>query len=195
MISVVDTGVANSASVLYALERLGYKGELTANPELIRKSQHVILPGVGTASACMEKLIDRGLDECLRGLSQPVLGICLGMQMLYSQSDEGNVECLKVFEGRVRKLVPPNHLPIPHMGWNRVSQVRKSRLLENIVDGTHFYFLHSFRVPEGSEIVAVSHYGEVVPAVVEQGNWFGTQFHPERSGAAGEQLLRNFLNL
>jgi glutamine amidotransferase len=117
------------------------------------------------------------------------------MQLLYRHSQEGNVDCLGVLEGSVRRLAPAGKLPIPHMGWNRVRTQGTSRLLEGIRDGSHFYFVHSFRAPDGAEVKAVAEYGERVPAVIESGNWFGTQFHPERSGRAGELVLRNFIEM
>ena len=193
MIALVNTGVANVSSVLYALERIGAKVRLTSDAQEIANSERVILPGVGTAMASMANLRAQGLDRGVAQLTQPVLGICLGMQLVYQHSLEGSVDCLGVFPGVVRKMEPAGRLPIPHIGWNQVTS-KSSRLLKNIPDGTYFYFVHSFQVPDGPEVKAWADYGGPIPAIVESGNWFGTQFHPERSGAAGEQVLRNFLS-
>jgi len=193
MIAVLNTRIANASSVLYALENLGYSAKLSQDPEELTRASRVILPGVGTASALMEHIKNGELKQCLLELKVPVLGICLGMQALYDFSEEGNVDCLGVFGGSVKKFVPRVPLPIPHMGWNQVNSLGQSALLRGIPDGTYFYFVHSFVAPFGSETRAETEYGGRVPAVVEGGNWFGTQFHPERSGKAGEVLLKNFL--
>ena len=195
MITIVNTGVSNIASVLNAFKRIGAPIQVSDDAETIQKSDHVILPGVGTALASIKNLKEKKLDLCIRELKQPVLGICLGMQIMYEHSDEGDVNCLGVFKGSIKRLSPTPPLPIPHMGWNQVQLKSKSKLLEKIPDGSHFYFVHSFRAPLGQEVVAISDYAEEIPAIIENQNWFGTQFHPERSGANGEQLLRNFLTL
>ena len=203
MITILNTGVANIASVLYALERLGVAPRVTDQPEVILKSERVIIPGVGTAAASMQNLKNKNLDSCVRSLTQPVLGICLGMQILYSQSVEsqnGVVDCIGILPGTITRLTPKNSLPVPHMGWNQVQTLKPSRLLKGIQDGSNFYFVHSYRAPfsspkNESEVVAITHYGEEVPAVIEFKNFFGAQFHPEKSGIVGEQLLKNFLLL
>ncbi len=200
MISIVNTGVANISSVVYALERLGVGAHVTDLRSDIERSSHVIIPGVGTASAAMANLKQKGLAQWLPELKQPVLGICLGMQLLYEFSEEGNGPCLGVFKGRIKRLSPAKPLAIPHMGWNQVKRLKDSILLKNIPDSTHFYFVHSFRAPIDpsnldTEVVAVCDYAEQVPAIIESKNWFGAQFHPERSGKAGEQLLQNFLGI
>jgi glutamine amidotransferase len=195
VIAVVDSGGANIGSVLFALERIGVEAVVTADPAAIRASEKVILPGVGAAGAAMRGLHERGLAPCLRALTQPVLGICLGMQLLYERSEEGGVDCLGVIPGVVTRMKPRSGMPIPHMGWNAVSLAgsRPCPLLER--DGEQFYFVHSFAAPAGEAVLADSEYGERVPAIVGSGNWFGTQFHPERSGAPGERLLRRFVEL
>jgi glutamine amidotransferase len=194
MITVVDSGGANLSSVLFALERLGVKTRLSRDPDEIRKSPKVLLPGVGAAAAAMDTLRERELVECLRGLKQPVLGICLGMQILFERSEEGDADCLGVIPGRVGRLAAQPGLPIPHMGWNRVRSVSGGCAL--LDEGEEFfYFVHSFAAPLCPAVKGVADYGVEVPAVVERGNWFGAQFHPERSGAPGHRFLERFARL
>jgi glutamine amidotransferase len=193
MIAVLNTRIANVSSVLSAMERIGSPVKLTQDPDEITQSDRVILPGVGTAAALMDHIHTLELEECLRQLTQPVLGICLGMQALFQFSAEGNSQCLGIFPGRVSKIQKTHNLPIPHMGWNQVTQTRESLLMKGIPDGTYFYFVHSYRVPDSPVIRAISQYGESIPSIIESNNWMGTQFHPERSGKMGEILLKNFL--
>jgi len=193
-IAIVDSGGANLASVKDALERLGVEGELTADARKIRAADKVLLPGVGSAADAMERLKARGLVETLRGLKRPALGICLGMQLLFESSDEGPTPCLGVLPGAVAKIRAD--APIPHMGWNRLAtDGKRSPLLAGIEAGSFFYFVHSYRGPWGDWVRGWCEYGERIPAVVEKDNFFGVQFHPERSGAAGARLLGNFLAL
>lgn len=194
MITVLNTGVANIASVIYALERLGVNAQVSDDAQTIIESSHVIFPGVGTANACLDHLKSKNLTQVLKALTQPVLGICLGMQIMYEHSEEGDVAGLGIFKGTVKRITPAEALPVPHMGWNQVQSEGKSRLLKGIAENSHFYYVHSFKAPVGPEMIASSQYGGLIPAMVERGNWFGAQFHPERSGTAGEQLLRNFLS-
>ncbi len=197
MIAVVDSGVANLASVLHALERLGAHAELTADPTVLLNAERVLFPGVGAAPRAMELLRERGLIDCLRQRTRPVLGICLGMQLLFERSEEGPVDCLNVLRGQVRRFESRPGLTIPQMGWNQLERVptRDSKLLNGIPNGTHFYFVHSYCAPPGPSTVAVCEYGERFAAVVEEGPWMGVQFHPERSGPMGARLLQNFLEL
>ncbi len=195
MIAVLNTGVANASSVLYAIERIGYSPLLTEDPEVIAKSSRLILPGVGTAGALMKKIQALELQECLTHYSQPILGICLGMQAFYESSDESNVVCLGFFPGKVKRIHPSKNMSLPHMGWNQTTSLRESRLLKGIDSSSYFYFVHSFQVPRGPETVALTEYGDSIPSVIESKNHFGTQFHPEKSGEVGEVLLNNFLNL
>lgn len=199
MITVLDTGIANAASVLYALERLGHKPLLSHDPEDLTSSSKIILPGVGTATALFERLHSLELMDCLRRLKQPVLGICLGMQALYTHSEEGETTCLGILKGRVTRLSAHSNfgqtLTVPHMGWNQIHQVRESRLLREIPENSNFYYVHSFAAALDTTTVATTEYGSQFSAVVEFENWFGTQFHPERSGSWGEKLLSNFLDL
>jgi glutamine amidotransferase len=191
MIAVVDTGGANLASVIDALERLDAKAELTKDPEKINASPRVILPGVGSAADAMQRLHAAGLIETLKGLTQPVLGICLGMQLLFASSQEGPTGCLGLLPGEVSRLGGPR--PVPHMGWNSVSEEGVHPLLAGIAPNSYFYFVHSYRAPAGPWVKASAEYGEKIPAAVRKDNFLGVQFHPERSGAAGSKVLANFL--
>lgn len=192
-VAVIDSGGANIGSVLYALERLGARARLTADAAAIRAAPRVILPGVGAAAPAMARLQALGLVDTLRSLTQPVLGICLGMQLLYDGSDEGDVECLGLLPGRVRRLHGGAGVRVPHMGWNRLLARRASPLLAGVADGARVYFVHSFAAPDDAACVAACDHGERFAAVVQRGNVAGMQFHPERSAAAGARLLANFL--
>lgn len=193
MITVVDSGGANLSSVLFALERLGVQSRLSRDPDEIHASPKVLLPGVGAARAAMKTLRERELIACLRELKQPVLGICLGMQLLFESSEEGPADCLGVIPGKVGKLEAKPGLPIPHMGWNQVRAVAGGCAL--LDDEDFFYFVHSFAAPAGTSVKGVTDYGVQVPAVIQHKNWFGAQFHPERSGAAGSRFLERFVRL
>jgi glutamine amidotransferase len=197
VIAIVDTGGANIASVRNALGRLGYASELTDDVARIQSASHVILPGVGAAGSAMARIRGKGLFSELRALCQPTLGICLGMQLLFSYSEEGDASCLDVISGKVVRLDSRANLPVPHMGWNRVSRAaeKASALLEGIPEGAHFYFVHGYVAPGGEHVAAEFEYGAKFPAVVSRANFFGVQFHPERSGECGAKLLRNFLSL
>lgn len=192
---IVDTGCANIASVNYALKRQGLSAAITADAETIRAAERVILPGVGTAGAAMRNLREKGLVEPLRQLTQPVLGICLGMQMLTRYSEEGAVDCLDVVPARVAAMEADAGHRLPHMGWNSLAMVEEHPLLAGIAPGSYFYFVHSFAVPAGSYTLASCEYGAPFSAVIANGNFMGVQFHPERSGKMGAQLLRNFVEM
>jgi len=194
MIAIVDTGGANIASVLNALRRLERPAHLTSDPETIRKASHVILPGVGAAADAMKRVQANELVDCLRELKQPTLGICLGMQLLFDSSDEGDAQCLGILPGRVTKIETDTALPVPHMGWNSVDS-SAGALYRGLPASSYFYFVHSFVAPEGDWVTGRFQYGKTFTASVERGNFFGVQFHPERSSLAGHQLLRNFLCL
>ena len=194
-VAIIDNGGGNVASVRYALERLGVEAALTADPAEVRRASLVILPGVGAAAEAMKRLRESGLDRLIPTLSQPVLGICLGMQLLYAASAEGDTECLGVFAGRALRLVAGPGRPVPHMGWNQLSPTRPSPLLAGIAPGDYGYFVHSYALPPGPDTVATCDYGGAFAAAVSRGNFHGTQFHPERSAAAGARLLANFLAL
>jgi glutamine amidotransferase len=195
MIAVIDYKCGNLCSVGNALRRIGCDYRVTGDAAVIRSASHVVLPGVGAASATMEALKNSGLDAVLPTLTQPVLGICIGMQLMCRCSEEGGaVECLGLFDVAVRKLRPSGGEKVPHIGWNTITGLR-SPLTDGIAEGAYFYYVHSFAPAVGRQTVAVTTYGEPFSAVLQNGNFFGTQFHPEKSGAAGEQLLKNFLQL
>jgi len=197
MIAVVDSGVANLASILAAMRRLDEDAQVTSDAQIIRGADHVILPGVGAAAAAMQQLQEKDLVDVLRTLRQPVLGICLGMQLLFARSDEGQgVGCLEVMPGCAKRLEAAPDRPVPHMGWNRIHADRADHpLLRHVADGSFMYFAHSYAVPAGESALASAEYGETFAAVVARDNYFGCQFHPERSGAAGRQIIVNFLGL
>lgn len=186
---------ANLASLAFALERLGVTAPVSEDPERVRRASHVILPGVGAAQDAMERLTSTGIAELVPRLTQPVLGICLGMQLLFEGSEEDDARCLGVIPEMVRRLPKRADLPVPHMGWNQVVRRTDSPLLQDVVDGDYAYFVHSYAAPVGPYTRAVSDYGGEFSAVVEQRNFFGAQFHPERSSRLGARLLRNFLSL
>jgi glutamine amidotransferase len=190
---LIDSGGANIGSVRYALQRLGVEAQLSGDAAQIRAAERVILPGVGAAAPAMARLRELGLVETIRALRQPLLGICLGMQLLFEGSEEGEVECLGLLPGRVRKLAPAPGVRIPHMGWNRLQRERPHPLLDEVADGAHAYFVHSYAAPVTSDCIASCRHGESFAAVVARGHVGGAQFHPERSAAAGARLLANFL--
>jgi glutamine amidotransferase len=177
----------------FALARLGVNGDLTADPDAIRSASHVILPGVGAARAAMGHLRQKRLDEVIPRLTQPVLGICLGLQLLFERSEEDDTECLGILKGIVRRFTAAPGRPVPHTGWNRVAATRSSPLLAGVPDDSYFYFVHSYAAELGSATVGQAEYGWPFSAVVESGNFLATQFHPERSGPLGARVLDNFL--
>lgn len=190
---LVDAGGTNIGSVRYALERLGIGAELSAEAERIRAASHVILPGVGAAGPGMARLHAAGLVAVLRGLRQPVLGVCLGMQLLFEHSEEGDTACLGVVPGRVRRIAAGADRRVPHMGWNRLVRRRDDALFDGIEGAPFAYFVHGYAAPVGADTLASVDYGAPLAAVVRAGNFVGMQFHPERSGALGARLLHNFL--
>jgi len=192
-VAIIDNGGANIASLRYALERLGADARLTADPADLQSAPRVILPGVGAAAEAMQRLESLGLVETIRGLTQPVLGICLGMQLLFGASEEGDTRCLGLLPGRVERFADRDGYPVPHMGWNQLEFSARDPLLRGIARGDYVYFVHGYAVPVGAWTVATADYGGSFSAVVRQGNFMGTQFHPERSAATGARLLSNFL--
>jgi glutamine amidotransferase len=193
MLAIVDSGGANIASVRFALERLGLRSELTADPAVIRAAERVILPGVGSANEGMRKLQERGLVDCVRGLTQPVLGVCLGMQLLFESSAEGETRTLGLIPGRVERLPDSTGIQVPHMGWNTLLTGKNFPLLDGIEAEARFYFVHSYAGPVNAFTVASCDHGTPFAAIVSRGNFSGVQFHPERSGVAGARLLKNFV--
>lgn len=194
-VAIVASGGANIASLQFALERLGAASIVTADPDVLRSADRVLLPGVGAAGDAMARLERAGLSQVLRQLTCPVLGICLGMQLLYESSDEGDARCLGILPGRVRRLPGAAGRPVPHMGWNTLDRVLPVPLLHGLRAGDHAYFVHSFAAPMAAATIAATDYGQPFSACVSAGNFHGAQFHPERSAAAGSRLLRNFLAL
>lgn len=192
-VSIVKYSSGNVRSVANAVRRLGIDPILTDDPAALAKADRVIFPGVGEASSAMAYLRDRGLDVALRSLTQPVLAICLGMQLLCQYSEEGETECLGILPYMVRRFCGDD-LKVPHMGWNRIEKF-KGGLFENVSDGERMYFVHGYFVPIANETTAECGYGEVFSAAIARDNFHGVQFHPEKSGGAGAQVLRNFLTL
>lgn len=192
---LIDAGGANIGSVEYALERLGASARLSADPAEIAAADRVILPGVGAAAAGMARLHELGLVELVRSLQQPLLGVCLGMQLLFEGSEEGDVDCLGLLPGRVRRMPVAPGLRIPHMGWNTLEIRVQDPLLAGIEEGSSAYFVHGYAAPVGDFTLASCTYGDSFSAVVRRGNRMGAQFHPERSAVAGARLLANFLEI
>lgn len=192
---ILDTGCANLSSVTYAVQRLGYQPEVSRDPQLVLRADKLFLPGVGTAQAAMEQLVQRDLIALIATCTQPVLGICLGMQLLAESSEEsGGIKTLGIIATPVKQMSDLG-LPLPHMGWNQVTSQAGNPLFRGIEDGAYFYFVHSYAMPICSSTIAQANYGEPFTAAVQKDNFFGVQFHPERSGAAGAQLLKNFLEM
>jgi len=192
---IIDSGGANLASLQFALERLEAPAIVTNKPADVLGATRVILPGVGSAQDAMNRLHSSGLADVLPTLEQPVLGICLGMQLLFARSEEGPTECLGVLADTVRRLKAEPGRPVPHIGWNQLNLLRDDPLLENIAENDYVYFVHSYAAPISSITLARTDYGAQVSAVVRQQNFWGTQFHPERSGTIGARILANFLRL
>jgi glutamine amidotransferase len=192
---IVKYNAGNIQSVLYAMERIGAEAVVTDDHALIRGADRVIFPGVGEASTAMNYLRERGLDQLLRELTQPVLGICLGMQLMCAHSEENDTECLGIFAEPVKKFLPgESGLKVPQIGWNKVTDTR-SRIFKNIPDGSYFYFVHSYYAASGEHTIGTTNYTLPYSAALYRDNFYGVQFHPEKSAAAGEQLLKNFIVL
>lgn len=196
MIAIIDYDTGNLRSVCNALDRIGAEYVLTDDPQVILSADRVLLPGVGEASSAMAKLQERGLCEVIRSLTVPVLGICIGMQLMCRHSEEGDVECLGIFDADVRKFQadPAAGVKVPHMGWNALTEL-KTRLFEGLTEGDFVYFVHSFAADVCDDSIAVSDNGRSFSAAMRKGNFYGAQFHPEKSGKVGEMILRNFMNL
>ena len=191
-IAVVDSGGANIASVLHALKRLGAEPVFTADAGAIRAADRVILPGVGAAGRAMQVLEQHDLVSVIRSLRQPVLGVCLGMQLLFESSEEDDAGLLGLIPARLARIPESKGLRVPHMGWNAIENLKASELTSGL-DDKWFYFVHSYAAPIGSWTLSASRHGQGFSAIVQHKNFYGAQFHPERSASAGARLLRNFL--
>jgi len=192
---IIDSGGANLASLQFAFERLGARTLVSSEPRVIESAPRVVLPGVGSAKDAMQRLRSGAIASLLPKLTQPVLGICLGMQLLFAASEEGPTECLGILPGAVRRLQSAPGRPVPHMGWNQIVPAREDPLLDGVARNDYVYFVHSFAVPASGVTIATADYGTSVSAVVRQRNFWGTQFHPERSAETGGRILHNFLRL
>ncbi|HBS54066.1 MAG TPA: imidazole glycerol phosphate synthase subunit HisH [Flavobacterium sp.] len=191
-IAIINYGAGNIQSILFAIERLGYTAVLTNNPDEIQQADKVIFPGVGEASYAMQKLKESGLDSLIPTLNQPVLGICLGMQLMCHHSEEGNTVGLGIFDANVIRF--SNNVKVPQMGWNQIYNL-KSSLFQGINDNEYMYLVHSYYVPNCKEAIATTNYDVEYASALQKDNFYGTQFHPEKSGDVGEQILANFLKL
>ncbi|TDB54107.1 imidazole glycerol phosphate synthase subunit HisH [Photorhabdus luminescens] len=197
---ILDTGCANLSSVAYAIRKLGYQPEISQEAATILAADKLLLPGVGTASAAMDQLKQRELIPLIKVLSQPVLGICLGMQLFAATSEESdnvtgdNVTLLEIIASPVQKMTT-HGFPLPHMGWNQVLPKAGHPLFRGIEDNAYFYFVHSYAIPLNTYTIAQTEYGNTFSSAIAKDNFFGVQFHPERSGAAGARLLKNFLEM
>ncbi|MGB5688047.1 MAG: imidazole glycerol phosphate synthase subunit HisH [Woeseiaceae bacterium] len=194
-VAIIDSGGANIASVQFALQRLGATGTLTVDPDVIRAADRVLLPGVGAARNAMQRLRDARLVDVIRRLEQPVLGICLGMQLLFDGSEEEDVECLGLIPGTATKLEVAEDFPVPNMGWCATHLVEPHGLLAGIEDGAHFYYVHSYALPVSGSTLGTADHSAEFSAIAAKGNFLAAQFHPERSSANGARFLRNFLEI
>lgn len=194
MIAIVDYKMGNLRSVENALRRLGAEFRVTSDADQIRSAERVLLPGVGNAARAMENLREAALVDVIRSLRQPVLGICVGMQVMCRHSEEGDVDCLGIFDARVKRFQPSPELKVPHMGWNRIGNL-ESKLFKGLEGGSYVYFVHSFYPELCPDTIATSRHGEMFSAALKYENFYGTQFHPEKSGDVGERIIENFLKL
>ena len=195
MIAVVKYNAGNIFSVLCALQRLGYEAVLTDDPEMLNKADKVVFPGVGEARAAMEYLNEHGLSDVIRNLKQPVLGICIGMQLLCRHSEESDVDCLGIFDTDIVKFRPSTpDMKVPQMGWNQITDL-KTNLLKDVKEGSFVYYVHSYHAPLCDYTIATTDYDGPYSAALHKDNFYATQFRPEKSGSVGEQILKNFLEL
>jgi glutamine amidotransferase len=194
-LAIIDSGGANIASLQFAIERLGVEAVLTTDPAALAVASHVILPGVGAAADCMARLESLNLVDTIRSLRQPLLGICVGMQLMFEASEEGNVSCLGILPGRVNRFPNVSGKPVPHMGWNQLAATRPTPLLSGLTADDYVYYVHSYAAPVGADTVATTDYSTTFSAAVQRDNVFGVQFHPERSARAGAMILANFLKV
>lgn len=194
MIAIVDYKMGNLRSVENALKRLGAEFTVTSDADVIRSADRVLMPGVGNAAEAMENLRNAELVNVIRSLRRPVLGICVGMQVMCRHSEEGDVDCLNLFDARVKRFVPAADLKVPHMGWNTIGNL-ESKLFKRIDGGEYVYFVHSYYPELCPDTIATSRHGVMFSAALKYENFYGTQFHPEKSGDVGERIIENFLRL
>lgn len=194
MIAIVDYKMGNLRSVENALKRLGAEFTVTSDAAVIRSADKVLMPGVGNAAEAMENLRSASLVDVVRSLRRPVLGICVGMQVMCRHSEEGDVDCLNLFDARVKRFEPSADLKVPHMGWNTIGNL-ESKLFKGIDGGEYVYFVHSYYPELCSDTIATSCHGVMFSAALKYENFYGTQFHPEKSGDVGERIIENFLRL
>ena len=192
MVAIVDYNAGNTRSLQFALDRLGVNSSLTSNIEEIQSAEKIIFPGQGAALNAMQNLKKTGLDKIIPNLKQPVLGICLGMQLLCRSTEEGNIDCLDIISTDVKKI--SNKVKVPHMGWNNISNL-KSQLFNNVIDNEFMYLVHSFYVPIIPETIAESNYNGFFSVAIQKNNFYGVQFHPEKSSKPGIKVLENFLTI
>lgn len=196
MIAIVDYNAGNTCSVINALNRIGAKYELTANPDKIIKADKIILPGVGHAKAAMDNLLKRNLPEVLISATQPFLGVCVGMQLMANMSTEGPTDALGIVNSTVEKFhFDTNEIKVPHMGWNKINISQKHPIFQGIADDSYVYFVHSYYMPINQYTICHTEYGFDYSAGICKDNFIGVQFHPEKSGTVGEKLLKNFVEL
>lgn len=195
MVAIVKYNAGNIFSVYCALKRLVHEAVITDDPELLRKADKVVFPGVGEARAAMEHLNANGLSDVIKNLKQPVLGICIGMQLLCRHSEESDVDCLGIFDTDIVRFNPENpELKVPQMGWNQISSL-KTDLFKDVNEGSYVYYVHSYHAPLCEYTIAQTDYDGLYSAALHKDNFYATQFHPEKSGSVGEQILKNFLEL
>ena len=194
MIAIVDYKMGNLRSVENALKRLGAEFCVTSDADVIRSADRVLLPGVGNAAEAMENLRAAGLVEVIRSLRRPVLGICVGMQVMCRHSEEGDVDCLNIFDARVKRFIPSADVKVPHMGWNKIGNL-ETKLFKGLDGGSYVYFVHSYYPELCPDTIATSSHGAMFSAALKYENFYGTQFHPEKSGDVGERIIENFLKL
>ena len=194
MIAIIDYKMGNLRSVENALKRLGAEFTVTADSDVIRSADRVLLPGVGNAAEAMENLRKADLVQVIRSLRRPVLGICVGMQVMCRHSEEGDCDCLNIFDARVKRFKPEGDLKVPHMGWNKIGNL-ESKLFKGISGGEYVYFVHSFYPELCPDTIATTQHGVMFSSALKYENFYGTQFHPEKSGDVGERIIENFLKL
>ena len=194
MVAIVKYNAGNIQSVLYAMQRLKQEAVWTDDPAVLRSADKVIFPGVGEASSAMRYLRERGLDAVLASLTQPVLGICLGLQLFCRHSEEVNTDCIGIFDTAVRRFSGAGGLKVPHMGWNTLHDL-EGPLFEGVPKGSYVYFVHSYYAEQDAATTAACTYGETFSAGMHRGNYYAVQFHPEKSGDTGQRILQNFLHL